>query len=66
MAAVPKHVSPWAVVMVGVLAVALVILALVVKAEVRTPRPPPIALEVRMPRIPETPTLPPPPIPVPR
>ena len=66
MAAVPKRVSPWAVVTAAVLTVAVVIVALVVKAEVRAPRPPPIALEVRMPRIPETPTLPKPPIPVPR
>jgi hypothetical protein len=66
MAAVPKHVSPWAVVTAGVLIAAVVILTLFAARSIRTPHPKPIALEVRMPSMPERPTLPPPPIPVPR
>jgi hypothetical protein len=66
MAAVPKHVSPWAVVTAGILIGAVVVLALFVTAALHTPRPQLFALDVRMPRMPETPSLPPPPIPVPR
>lgn len=66
MAAVPKHVSPWAFVTAGILTAAVVILVLFVAAALHAPRPQPFALELRMPSMPETPSLPPPPIPVPR